>query len=270
MVPEVRRLMAHPHVIMFSGGIGSWGAARRVRERHPDAPITLLFADTLIEDPDLYRFLDEAAEDVGGDLIRIAEGRTPWEVFRDVRFLGNSRVDPCSRILKREVCDQWMDANADRATTTIYLGIDWTEDHRLTGVQGRMGKLGWPRIEAPLCDEPYVLKARLMDDLRERGIEPPRLYALGFPHNNCGGFCIKAGHAHFDLLRRALPDVYEASEAQEESLRDLLGDVSVLKDRRGGESTPMSLREFRERMEAGGLQLDLFDWGGCGCFMEDE
>ena len=175
----------HPHVVMFSGGIGSWGAARRVRDRHPDAPLTLLFADTLIEDADLYRFLEEAAEDVGGNLIRIAEGRTPWQVFKDVRFLGNSRVDPCSRILKREVCDKWMDEHADRETTTIYLGIDWTEDHRLGGAKGRMGSKGWTRVEAPLCEEPFILKARLMDDLKERGIEPPRLYSLGFPHNNC-------------------------------------------------------------------------------------
>ena len=49
------------HVVMFSGGAGSWAAAKRVAERHGTADLTLLFTDTLMEDEDLYRFLHEAA-----------------------------------------------------------------------------------------------------------------------------------------------------------------------------------------------------------------
>jgi len=71
------------HVVMFSGGIGSWAAAKRVAAVHGTAGLILLFTDTLIEDADLYRFLADAAVNVGGQLVRIAEGRTPWEVFRD-------------------------------------------------------------------------------------------------------------------------------------------------------------------------------------------
>ena len=49
------------HVVMFSGGAGSWMTAKRVAEKHGTDNLILLFADTLIEDEDLYRFLDEAA-----------------------------------------------------------------------------------------------------------------------------------------------------------------------------------------------------------------
>src|ERR1019366_4527713 len=101
------------HVVMFSGGISSWAAARRVVERYGTARVTLLFADTLIEDHDSYRFLAESAYDLGLPVTRIADGRTPWEVFRDERFLGNSRIDPCSKILKRNLCARWI---ADRFT----------------------------------------------------------------------------------------------------------------------------------------------------------
>ena len=67
-----------------------------------------------------------------------------------------------------------------------------------------------------------------------------------------------------------LPDVYRRHEAEEEKLRHRLGkDVAILRDRRGGKTRPLPMREFRERIEAGG-QCDLFDWGGCGCFGEDE
>lgn len=40
------------HVVMFSGGIGSWAAAKRVAAEHGTADLTLLFTDTLIEDAD--------------------------------------------------------------------------------------------------------------------------------------------------------------------------------------------------------------------------
>ena len=48
------------HLVMFSGGAGSWAAAKRVAERHGTENLYLIFADTLIEDEDLYRFIDDA------------------------------------------------------------------------------------------------------------------------------------------------------------------------------------------------------------------
>ena len=43
-----------------------------------------------------------------------------------------------------------------------------------------------------------------------------------------------------------------------------------MKDRRGGGSRPLTMREFRERI-AGGAQLgpeDASDWGACSCLGE--
>lgn len=253
------------HVVMFSGGIGSWAAAKRVAERHGTASLTLLFTDTRIEDPDLYRFLREGAANVGGQLVTIADGRTPWDVFREKRFLGNTRVDLCSRILKREIADKWLVDNCDPATTTVYVGIDFTEEHRFTRLRER--KLPW-RYEAPLCEAPYILKDQMLAALQAEGITPPRLYALGFAHNNCGGGCVKAGIGHFAHLYRTLPDVFAEWERNEQSLRDHLGkDVAILRDRTGGASTPLPLVQLRRRLDDG-WQPDLFDIGGCGCFSD--
>src|SRR3954469_3627499 len=106
-------------IVMFSGGIGSWAAGRRVAEQHGTDDLTLLFCDTLIEDRDLYRFLGDAAANIGGELVRIAEGRTPWEVFRDEGMIANTRVDLCSRILKRDLADKWLAEHCEPAATTI-------------------------------------------------------------------------------------------------------------------------------------------------------
>lgn len=254
------------HVVMFSGGLGSWAAARRVAAKHGTENLTLLFADTLVEDADLYRFLGEAAANIGGKLVRIAEGRTIWEVFRDEKFLGNSRVDPCSRILKRQVADRWLSENCEVATTTIYVGIDWSEEHRFTRLATR--HFPW-RYEAPLCEAPFLTREQVRQDLVREGIRLPRLYDLGFSHNNCGGGCVKAGIGHFTHLLRALPDVYNEWECNEAELRRQLGDVAILRDRSGGRTRPLPLSVLRGRI-ATGEQFDAFDVGGCGCFTDVE
>src|SRR3990167_1123824 len=136
------------HVVPFSGGVASWMAAKRVAERHGTADMTLLFADTRMEDEDLYRFIVQAASNVGAPLVVLADGRTPWGVFNDERFLGNSRIDPCSKILKRKLLDKWRDANMNQLTDVNYVGLDWTELHRVERLLPRV--VPW-RYAAPLC-----------------------------------------------------------------------------------------------------------------------
>lgn len=271
-------------VVMFSGGIGSWATAKRVAAAHGTDDMHLLFADTLIEDADLYRFLDEAARDIFGNveprLIRLVEGRTPWQIFFAERFLGNSRVDPCSKILKRQIIATWLAENCDPADTVCYVGIDWSEKHRFEGGKGKLGlrarmaDAGWC-YEAPLCDAPHLTKSDHLVALDRAGIEPPRLYEWS-KHNNCGGFCIKAGQGHFARLLQNLPEVYAHHERKEQEFRAFIGsDVSILTDRRGGEKKPLTMQAFRERIEAmPPLELKRLSHvggdGGCGCFSDAE
>jgi hypothetical protein len=255
------------HVVQFSGGITSWAAARRVAEKHGTADLVLLFADTLIEDDDLYRFNRDVATDLGVPITRVADGRTPQQVFRDKRFLGNSSLAPCSHLLKQVPCRRWLDQHTDPVATTLYVGIDWSEMHRLPAIE--RGWAPW-RVEAPLCQPPYVDKRGWLDAARARGLEPPRLYRLGFAHNNCGGTCVRAGQAQWAHALRVFPDRYAAWEAHEEEMRAELGaDVAILRDRTGGPTRPLPLTVLRRRVEdAEAGQASLFDpddWGGCGC-----
>ncbi|MGY3615626.1 hypothetical protein ACVJGD_001822 [Bradyrhizobium sp. USDA 10063] len=302
------------HVVMFSAGAGSWAAAKRVAERFGSDDLVLLFTDTLTEDPDAYRFLIEGAANVFGlclskkmkvpsytefpdfrdrpkwkhfldqlsveatahipQLIWLKDGRDVWEVFFDERFLGNSRLDPCSKILKRRAADRWLVENCDPCDTICYVGIDFTEAHRFDdghggGLGPRRALEGW-KYEAPLCSEPWVAKWDVMEWMRAEGLVPPRLYALGFSHNNCFGFCIKAGHAHYRLLLQTLPEMYSYHEQKEQEIRGYLGkDVSILADRRNGNrKRPITLRAFRERVEKEvAPSIDDSDYGGCGCFI---
>lgn len=249
------------HLVSYSGGVCSFWAAHRVVEAHGPANVTLLFADTKMEDEDLYRFNRDAEQALGVPITTIADGRNPWQVFHGERMIGNTRMDPCSKILKRELLWRWIEEQCAPKDTTVYLGLDWTEEHRLANVRQR--KPVWT-IRAPMAEEPVWDKTKMLTELQNLGIARPRLYDMGFPHNNCGGFCIRAGQAHFALLLRRMPERYAWHERQEEKLREYLRkDVAILRDRRNGKTRPMTLREFRERVQAD--QFDKDEWGGCGC-----
>jgi hypothetical protein len=263
------------HVVMFSGGIGSWATAKRVAEEHGTDDLVLLFADVkgdtvnphIGEDEDTYRFIKEAAENVGGQLVRVADGRNIWEVFRDDRFLGNTRLANCSKFLKQIPCRNWLDENCPDGSAVVYVGIDWSETHRLPAVE----KAYLPYVaKAPLTDPPFLDKEQMIKWAESEGLDPPRLYEKGFPHNNCGGGCVRAGQGQFKMLLEQNPERYAVWEREEQGLRDYLGkDVAILRDRRGGKVKPLPLSVFRRRVNGEPELVDADDIGGCGCFVDD-
>ena len=255
------------HVVMFSSGIGSWAAAKRVVAEFGAQNTKLLFMDTKIEDDDNYRFLYEAAANTGAELVVIEDGRTPFEVFRDVKFMGNSRIDPCSRLLKRELADKWIADNYTPDTVVVHVGIDWTEEHRFTRLSER--KKPWV-YQAPLTKPPYLMKDNLLAWARSEGLEPPRMYAMGFQHANCGGFCIKSGQAQFELLHKHFPERYIEMEAREQEVFEAIGvPRPFIRKTENGQLRYMSMREFRQEVLEPKCEVDKTDWGGCGCFVDD-
>lgn len=246
----------------------------------PDYRVPL---DTPIEayqgNPEWRAFLADLRERAAirlPELVWLVEGRDPWEVFRDERFLGNSSVDPCSKILKRKSLDRWR-AQWDRATSVFYVGIGEHEAHRYDDGQGggiapRMAEKGW-NYQAPLVEPTAFNAASPLALMRAHGLEPARNYRLGYIHDNCGGFCCKAGIAHWRQRRRVHPDRFAYDSAMEQKMRTFLSaDVSMLEDRRGGVRQPMTLETLAGRMDAE-PQLGLFyaeGESGCGCMLDGD
>src|ERR1700685_2438750 len=128
----------------FSGGLCSWFATKRLIEWHGRKNVTLLFADVKMEPHDLYRFMNDASEDLGVPITRISKDMTPWDVFFKHRMMGNTLVDMCSRELKRELLDDWSSRNCDRATTVVCCGLSYNERARYIGRIERGKQLpGW-------------------------------------------------------------------------------------------------------------------------------
>lgn len=215
-----------------------------------------------MEDKDLHRFNGDIERVLGVKITRLCEGRNPWQVFRDEHMIGNSRADMCSRILKRELLRKHIFGNYMPLDSTILFGMDFSEANRLENMAGIYAPFA---VAAPMLAAPLWDKCKMQSEIKSRfGIEPPQLYKEGFPHNNCGGFCVKAGQAHFAHLLKVRPETYAYHEAEEQAMREFLGkDVAILRDRRGGTVKPLTLLAFRDRVATG--EFDKNEWGGCGC-----
>jgi len=262
------------HIVMFSGGIGSWATAKRVKEQNPQDEIILLFADVqgskddhIGEDEDTYRFIIDAALNVGAELVTVKDGRDIWQVFKDERFLGNSRLAPCSHKLKQKPARAWLQENTTYESAIVYVGIDWSESHRLASIQRNY--LPWTAL-APMTEPPYLTKPQMIAWAESEGLKPPRLYSLGFSHNNCGGGCVRAKQGQFKHLLDVMPDRFAVWEQKESEMRAYLGkEVTILKESVGGESRGLSLTDLRLRHESQPSMIDVLDIGGCGCFFDE-
>lgn len=239
--------MTMQRVVQFSGGIASWATARRVVAKYGTENTVLLFADTRIEDADFYAFVVAAADQLRVPLVRVADGRTPWELFEDKQIIGNSRLAPCSHVLKILPCRRWLAANTDPASTVLYVGIDNSprDRRRAPAIQSRWAP--W-RVELPLLDEPHLTKQDMLAEARSLGLTPPAAYDLGYDHANCGQLCVRGGQAHWLRTLRHFPDRYADYEAREQAFRDRTGkNVAILKERREGVTRPLTLAELRRR-----------------------
>ncbi|MFF9204370.1 hypothetical protein ACF1AE_21625 [Streptomyces sp. NPDC014986] len=117
--------MPHPstrHVIQFSGGAGSALTAIRIAERVGPEAMALLIANTQVEDPDLWRFSRDVSDFIGVPLTVVEDGRDPWQLFRDIRFLGNDRFAACTKFLKQIPCREWMEQHAPPETSRGVFG----------------------------------------------------------------------------------------------------------------------------------------------------
>lgn len=254
------------HVVSFSSGLSSALTALRVRDRYwpylitPDCPIELVFLDTKFEDEDNYRFMADFSVVTGMPITVLTEGRTPYQVFSEEHIIPNHRTAPCTRRLKIELFRAWLETQ--EKPITIHIGYDFSEMHRCEPTRKNYEGLGYT-VDFPLLWTP--IEFRPYEDIfkNDLGIEPPRMYRMGYTHANCGGRCVKQGHG--DWLRTLInfPDRYAEIEQWEREMRQnpVNANYAILKDRRGGDMTPLTLEELRKRYETDALtaQMSLFD-----------
>lgn len=306
------------HVVFFSGGAGSYEAAKRVLESGVDpSDLHLLFTDTLIEDKGLYvlllhafqkfyevdltsdlkmveklvevyededlryRQLEEIAHSVTSKIPNVhwlhykhmGEYLSPWALFNKRQFIGNSRVAPCSELIKQRMAREYVKRTWAKEELAVYFGIDWSEDHRVAAPT-KNWSVHASSVNFPLIQPPYNGYPQRIQMLKDDGIPLPPLYELGFPHNNCGGFCVRGGQGHFKMLLEHLPNIFEYHKEQEAKLSQELYErsgekYSILTRTVKGVKEPLPLGKLQAMVE-GDEYVDPLDVGGCGCFVTEE
>jgi 3'-phosphoadenosine 5'-phosphosulfate sulfotransferase (PAPS reductase)/FAD synthetase len=258
-VGQIRRVIKMPdQYVSLSGGLASAVAAERALIEG-GGRVTLLFADTLWEDADLYRFLNDLEARWRQKIVRLCDGRTPLEVAEQKHIIPNHRMAPCSYELKGKLIDAYVPTGG-----ISLLGLDWREMHRIEKVRARFAGSG-KLVDFPLLWKPYPVQT-YYDTVRAWGIKPPRLYDLGMSHNNCGGRCVRQGVNQWNNLRATLPERFAEMAEWEQAQRakgGARGRATFLTDRVGGNRKSLTLLDMAARKEPLGLTFD--DQSACVC-----
>lgn len=202
----------------------------------------------------------------------LGEFLTPWDIFQGQGFIGNSRVAPCSTIIKQRLAREYFKRTWSIEGTHVYFGIDWSEAHRMDAPTRNWSRYA-QTVNFPLNEEPKTSSIARLQRIQADGIEVPELYERGFAHNNCGGFCVRGGQGHFLTLLHEQPDTFEYHASLEYELSNRLyqesgEQYSILTRQVRGVKQPLPLLQLKEEALNGGA-LDIWDIGGCGCFVTE-
>lgn len=253
------------YIVSLSGGVASAVAADRAIQRHTRDAVSLWIADTRWEDEDLWRFTRDLMQRWGGPLIYYCDGRTPLQVAEDEQIIPNQKHAPCSRSLKIRPFVKFLKEHPK--PVTVLLGLGWNEQHRMTKPKERYGEIEGITVDFPLMWKPLEYRP-YQDVVRSWGIEPPRLYQMGFSHNNCGGRCVKQGIGEWIRLRHHFPDRFAEVRDWEQAQRAKGGPraaYGIVRDRTGGDVKSMTLAELEAREFPSDDTPSTDDMFGCMC-----
>jgi 3'-phosphoadenosine 5'-phosphosulfate sulfotransferase (PAPS reductase)/FAD synthetase len=196
------------HIVSFSTGVPSAVTAYLVTQQHPDAIV--VFADTLWEDDDNYRFYKDVETLLGKPIVSLTGGQNPLEIANKegYSYIPNSRTATCTLKAKIKVLREFMQEG-----DTLYLGMDLSDKKkgRLASPIKNWGKVGvnirYPIIEQNIQDVQAFAKSL--------GLNPPRMYSMGYKHANCGGRCVKQGRGDWIRTLENFPERYLEVETWE-------------------------------------------------------
>ncbi len=179
-------------IVSLSSGNASAVAGELALKAYGYDRVDLVFADTLIEDDDNYRFLKELEARWGKSIIRYTDGRDPYEVAEGEGIIPNDMLATCSYELKiKLVQDHVKHLQDDGAVVIVALGFDHKDAKpRPKKPQGRLpdprkrwaarNALVWyPLLEKAYCNFTCMVKLNyrlflMLRRLLHRGVFSPR------------------------------------------------------------------------------------------------
>jgi 3'-phosphoadenosine 5'-phosphosulfate sulfotransferase (PAPS reductase)/FAD synthetase len=256
------------HIVSLSSGCASAVAAERVLNDPACENVQLVFADTKWEDDDNYRFLDDLEKRWGVPIMRLQDGRNPLQVFEDEHVIPNDFLAPCTHRLKTDLIRDYVDNWRDTHTVFMVIGFDHKDARprpkkprgRLPGAIKNWSKHG-VLCMFPLLDKPIAWDTEAT--VKSWGIQPPRMYAQGYSHANCGGRCVKQGQSDWRRTLVHYPERFREVEQWEAQMREneVNAPYTILTRQVDGDYVNYPLSQLREDVEKmNERQLRLFDF----------
>lgn len=198
-------------VAQFSCGAASAVATKIAISRAGSTPVAIVNALLKEEHPDNRRFLEDCEAWFGLPVIRLRDerfGASTREVFRRERYTKGRHGAPCSRALKRDVLNAFLQPG-----DTIVLGYTLEEQWRLDNwIDANNDK----RAIAPLIDA-KLSKSDVLAMVERAGLVLPLMYRMGYHNANCIG-CVKGGAGYWNKIRRDFPEDFEEMARIEETI----------------------------------------------------
>ena len=190
-------------VCWFSCGVASAVATKlAIAENAGKLPIVVVRCIVREEHQDNDRFANECAQWFGQPIFNLINDKydgSIYEVFRSRKYISGIYGAPCTMLLKKEVRHKF-----ERPTDRQVFGYCADEPDRWDSF------LDANNIDAvaPLIERGLEHKDCL-SIVQDAGIELPKMYRLGYKHNNCIG-CVKAtGQGYWNKIRDDFPDQFE-------------------------------------------------------------
>jgi hypothetical protein len=198
-------------VVWFSCGAASAVAAKKTIELYGDTHTVRVVNNPVIEeDEDNTRFLLDVEKWLGITIERCTNAHYPEAsavvVWNKRNYMVGVKGAPCTVQLKKEARYQWESIN-----NPDYHVLGFTSEE--LGRHKRFKLMERDSI-LPVLIEHNITKQQCIDILLEAGINPPRVYEMGYPNANCIG-CVKATSAtYWNHVRNMHPYVFESRALQ--------------------------------------------------------
>jgi hypothetical protein len=181
-------------VSWFSCGAASAVATKLSR------PDVIAYCETGSEDYDNARFMGDCERWFGRSVKRLGNGKfkDTWELWEKRKWLSGPDGAPCTSELKVQPRLEFQ--YPDDVHVFGYTA-DASDVRRAEAMREN-----WPHlnISTPLIDR-GITKASCLAMILSAGIQPPRVYAMGFPNANCIP-CVKATSPdYWSLIRKEFP-----------------------------------------------------------------
>lgn len=186
----------------FSCGDASAVACALAQKIYRSAPVEFVVARIVIpsEHSDNDRFAADCSRWYSLPIteLRSEKYADTWEVWEDRKYIAGIAGAPCTTELKKAVRFKYQ-----RVDDVHIFGYTAEETSRAAQFKRSNPELS---VRFPLIER-GLTKSDCHAIVRDRGIELPAMYRLGFDNNNCIG-CPKGGAGYWNKIRKHFPDQF--------------------------------------------------------------